>query len=307
MWARRGEPPFVLSSKHAELFRDAVHGLSNLIGWGESEDDDFGSGVAVFDRLTQGQKQVILLQVARALLDSNEPPPKVTASLAGTVGAVYRSIAGAIGIDIETGESTALRDKVLAALDELNYWQNLNRSLEPDEPPEERPTVQNSDLQLWEDLTDTLCDIVLDDRDFESESSFVDADPTAAAANKELLGIDPDYFTAVPDDPNREQLQAIRGQLLHLVTQGSRATQRPNYSQEKVDETVIALLSLTMFDQRGVTRAWKSHAWEVLDRLCEKGWIHDPKGKAKSVVLTDDGKRVAQAMFEKHFRSGTSN
>jgi hypothetical protein len=33
-------------------------------------------------------------------------------------------------------------------------------------------------------------------------------------------------------------------------------------------------------------RAWKGFAWSVLDRLHEKGMIHDPVGKVKSVVFT---------------------
>jgi len=40
--------------------------------------------------------------------------------------------------------------------------------------------------------------------------------------------------------------------------------------------------------------------WDVTDRLHEKGWIHNPVGKARSVVLTEEGVRQAEALFEKH-------
>jgi len=43
------------------------------------------------------------------------------------------------------------------------------------------------------------------------------------------------------------------------------------YNEERVDEVVLALLYLTSSTQHGVTRAWKGHDWDVLDRLCEKG------------------------------------
>jgi len=43
-------------------------------------------------------------------------------------------------------------------------------------------------------------------------------------------------------------------------------------------------------------RAWKSHDWDVLDRLHAKGYISDPKGKAKSVVLSPEGLRRAGAV-----------
>ncbi len=41
--------------------------------------------------------------------------------------------------------------------------------------------------------------------------------------------------------------------------------------------------------------------WAVLDRLLERGWIADPKGKTKSVVLTDESVRLAATMLQKHF------
>ena len=70
---------------------------------------------------------------------------------------------------------------------------------------------------------------------------------------------------------------------------------------DKVDEVTLALLKLTSFEEHGVTRSWKGHDWEVMNRLHEKGWIHNPKGKAKSVGLTDQGVTEMQAVFAKHF------
>ncbi len=67
---------------------------------------------------------------------------------------------------------------------------------------------------------------------------------------------------------------------------------------EKVDEAVLAVLYLTLHD--GV-RAWKGVDWEVLARLHERGFIHDPVGKQKSVVFTDDGLRMAQRCFRELF------
>ena len=71
-----------------------------------------------------------------------------------------------------------------------------------------------------------------------------------------------------------------------------------DYDREKVEETVLALLWLTL---DGDHRAWKSHDWGVLDRLHERGYISDPKSKAKSVLLTDEGERRARELFERHF------
>ncbi|WP_254445003.1 DUF6429 family protein [Ruegeria atlantica] len=68
--------------------------------------------------------------------------------------------------------------------------------------------------------------------------------------------------------------------------------------EEKVDDAVLALLWLTLHDER---RAWKGFDWDALDRLHRKGLILDPVGKAKSVVLTDEGLRRSETLFAELF------
>ena len=41
--------------------------------------------------------------------------------------------------------------------------------------------------------------------------------------------------------------------------------------------------------------------WDVLDRLYEKGLIFDPKNKAKSVSLTEEGVAKSADLFQRHF------
>jgi hypothetical protein len=71
--------------------------------------------------------------------------------------------------------------------------------------------------------------------------------------------------------------------------------------KEKVDEITLALLYLTTFRDKHCLRAWKSHDWDVLNRLHESGYIDDPVSKAKSVMLTDEGAQRSKHLFEKHF------
>jgi hypothetical protein len=72
--------------------------------------------------------------------------------------------------------------------------------------------------------------------------------------------------------------------------------------RDKVDEIVLALLQLTLHDS---DRAWKGFDWDTLDRLYEKGWIENPKSKAKSVVLTEEGLANSSRLFQLYF--GGSN
>ena len=75
-----------------------------------------------------------------------------------------------------------------------------------------------------------------------------------------------------------------------------------DYNEDKVDEMVLALLHLaTRKDRYGTTRAWKSVDWEAMERLYEKGYISDPKGNARSVVMMEEGEKLSKALFKKHF------
>ena len=72
-------------------------------------------------------------------------------------------------------------------------------------------------------------------------------------------------------------------------------------NEDKVDDMVLALLSLTTFEDKPRLRAWKGQSWEVLNRLHRKGYISDPATKAKSVILTEDGAKRSQDLFEEYF------
>ena len=69
-------------------------------------------------------------------------------------------------------------------------------------------------------------------------------------------------------------------------------------NKDKIDDTALALLYLTLHDGR---RAWKGFDWDVLGRLHDKDMIHDPVGKVKSVVFTDEGLQRAKELFEEMF------
>ena len=64
-----------------------------------------------------------------------------------------------------------------------------------------------------------------------------------------------------------------------------------DYDQDKVDEVTLALLWLTSFKDPVGVRAWKGQDWDTMERLHAKGFISDPKSKAKSVVLSEEGEK----------------
>lgn len=68
--------------------------------------------------------------------------------------------------------------------------------------------------------------------------------------------------------------------------------------EEKIDEAVLALLYLTLHDD---IRAWKQFDWDAMGRLYEKGLIHDPVGKVKSVMFTPEGLKESERLFRQLF------
>jgi hypothetical protein len=66
----------------------------------------------------------------------------------------------------------------------------------------------------------------------------------------------------------------------------------------KIDDAVLALLYLGLHDE---SRAWKGFDWGAMNRLHEQGYITDPRGKAKSVVFTDEGLERASRLLEEFF------
>jgi hypothetical protein len=67
---------------------------------------------------------------------------------------------------------------------------------------------------------------------------------------------------------------------------------------DKIDEAVLALLYLTLHDE---VRGWKGFDFDVMDRLFGKGYILDPRNKAKSLILTEKGLEKSKELFIKLF------
>lgn len=80
-----------------------------------------------------------------------------------------------------------------------------------------------------------------------------------------------------------------------------------NFNLKKAAEMTLALMALGLHDEMetmdGETfaRAWKGFDWDIMDYLCEQGYITSAKTKAKSVVLTPEGLDRCRELFNKHF------
>ena len=86
---------------------------------------------------------------------------------------------------------------------------------------------------------------------------------------------------------------------MHEDSDGYASVESPEeWDEDKVDDMVLALLQLTLHNG---ARAWKGFDFEVMDRLFEKGYLYDPRGKAKSVVLSPEGLERSKVLFSELF------
>ena len=72
-------------------------------------------------------------------------------------------------------------------------------------------------------------------------------------------------------------------------------------SEKKLGEAVLALLYACSFDEQGVRRSWKTYDWDITQRLFEQGFIDDPRGNRKSVLLSSEGEKCGKALAERLF------
>jgi hypothetical protein len=72
-------------------------------------------------------------------------------------------------------------------------------------------------------------------------------------------------------------------------------------SDKKIEEAVLALLYIYSVEERAARWSWKTYDWDVTQRLFEQGFIDNPRGTRKSVLLTPEEKKVGKALAEKLF------
>ncbi len=205
-WTPDGER--ILQGAEARLFREALGMVVDMV-----REDAEGSWQFIappFDNLQPNQKLAVLAEVGSALLRANQPMPRLTAVREAAVGAVYEAIMLMVEMEIDQPEeelaSPTWRELVLAACQE----QGIDEVLDP----------ASEEIDEWGMLISCLTDAVLWDEDWKDSESLLDADPKASRALKKLLGIEEDYYVAVPPDPSAEEMERVWATLREL-TNGS--------------------------------------------------------------------------------------
>jgi hypothetical protein len=167
------------------------------------------TGLPVFDALQPGQQIALLAQVGAALSDPEVPAPPLTAATEGALAAVFALLRAWLEAELEGAvggrDPAHVRGLLLGAV-----GQAAGRDGPLPEPTE-------ADVPEWELLFEEVEARLFWDTDYELGDAFLDLPPDAGHEQLDQHGIDPDYFTAVPDDPDDEGLNAARRVLAGLT------------------------------------------------------------------------------------------
>jgi hypothetical protein len=202
-WTPDGER--ILKGIEARLFREGLAVLVDMVREDYEGQQEFGA--PPFDNLQPNQKLAVLAEVSSALLQEDRPMPRLTAVREAAVAAVYEAIMIWVEMEIDQAaeglESPTWRELILAACRERGIEELLD--------------AESEKIGEWELLVCCLTDAVLWDEDWRDNESLLDADPKASRPVKKLLGIDEDYYVAVPPDPTDDEMEGIWATLRALT------------------------------------------------------------------------------------------
>jgi hypothetical protein len=213
MW-RMEEGDRVLTEAEWALF---AAGLDLLLDFIEEDisaaTDDTETGVVVFDRLTPEQNLALLADVASALRDPSVPTPPHTAVNEGAIMAVFFTLRMELEAELDAAggdeaPATAIRRLLLAAC------------ADSDDREEPLPDLNSLGLAPWNWLVEEIEGRIFWDYDFAMGDEFLDLPPKEARAKLVEFGIDPDYYLAVPDEPDERGLTVARQTLARLLGPG---------------------------------------------------------------------------------------
>lgn len=213
----------------AELVRDVlaaiVDRISGNLRYG-AEEPVFQFYVALFDSLTPTEQVSVVKEVAEHLLSETATTLELTAINESAVYLIFQTLAAEILVEIDTEDQPLpdgcdpewkvyWRTRTLAA-----YRECFADDLDDDTFSEEAGSDEDSEsswliphspfcrnVKQWEFITESLADRILWDRDFEMAGYFLDAAPEQSIAMKQLLGIEPEYYSEVPVDVQPQKIQ----------------------------------------------------------------------------------------------------
>lgn len=179
----------VLSGSEAKLIAETIDGIiADIQIDGGDEDSKLYCGPALFNRMTITQQAASLELVTNALFKETIEPLPLVAWSEATLAAILRCLQDAICYEIDTGESSEIRNEI----------DRLTGS-------EVSPKKEDWDSQeQWELPFECYQSQFLWDYDFE-DTALPDLDPETSQRIRSELNIEDDYHSIAPPDLKSDQ------------------------------------------------------------------------------------------------------
>lgn len=213
----------ILEGAERRLYEESLGMIVDFLADGDAQ-----FGLPAFDQFQHGPKLYALYRSGRALLHPDEPVPERVAYLEAAIATVYQHVFIMVVDEIEE-----------EAFGASYFWRKLvcNGARES-ESIEEVPEENGRNNLEWELVVECLLEDVLWDRDFEIDD-HLDADPESANAMKGMMGIPPNYHTAVPLDPPDDQIDLYVDALKGLTPRGRGEDMSPDDSPDEPTDGVF--------------------------------------------------------------------
>lgn len=196
----------ILTTPEWDVFATGLDMLWDLI------DSDMKQGIErrytdaeLFESLSHEQKLWTLAHVAEALHDTSIPAPPEFAYTGAAVQAVIEIIQGMLHNEIEFDEYDDIRSALWQTIDwkEMTSWKNK--------------CIHEMKMEDWVELVHIYEETILIDGDHELAALIMDRSPKQADGIKKIMGIDSDYYTAIPPEPTSAMLESARATLKRLL------------------------------------------------------------------------------------------
>lgn len=196
----------VLATSEWKVFSTGLDMLWDLV------ESDLKSGIVAvytaveaFESLSHEQKLWTLAHVAQALHDRSIPAPAEYAYTDATVQAVIEIMQGMLQNEIEDDDFDDIRTALWETIDwkEMASWENKK--------------IDEMEMDDWDELVHIYEETILLDGDHELAALIMDRSPKQADVIKGMMGIDTDYFTAIPPEPTPAMLESACSTLRRLL------------------------------------------------------------------------------------------
>ena len=168
-------------------------------------------GIPIFDGLPPHARLAVLAEVGTGLLCKSKSCPPLTAINEAMIAAVFHHLTDWIQCELDREEDfDDLGD------DDPYFWRELALVAFAESENDDLPDRSCRDDDEWELVVDGLSNRILWDNDFNSVGMFIDTDPDKAGKMREVMGVDDDYYRAIPPDPKDADLPVLLAKLKDL-------------------------------------------------------------------------------------------